>query len=281
MTGTLPRDPEELKKLFATFIEASQAMEEQHAVLARQVEGLKAQLRTKDRELDRKSRLEEMGRMAAGVAHEIRNPLGGIRLYTDLLLRRLDDEWSTGTATKIRRHIIQLEQIVSDMLDFTREIVIRPRAMSPAEVVDTALALGRAHPAAGGHHVDVALAPATLCADPDQLQKVVLNIILNSFQAMEERGELVVRGRVLAEKARYVITICDTGTGIPDDKLDSIFTPFMTTKAEGTGLGLAIAHRVMEQHDGRIEIRNNAGRGATATLTLPLTAAHAPAAAAS
>lgn len=264
----LPSDPEELKALFGQFLEASRTLEEQHARLAAEVEALRELIRSKDRQLDRKSRLEDMGRMAAGVAHEIRNPLGGIRLYTDLLIRRLEGEWETATATKIRSHIIMLERIVSDMLDFTREIVMRPRDIDPSAVLGEALSLARAHPSAAGRHVDVAMTRTTLCADPDQLQKVCLNIILNAFQAMEGDGELVVRGRVIHDS--YVMTVCDTGPGIPDDKLDAIFTPFMTTKPEGTGLGLAIAHRVMEEHDGRIEVRNNAGRGVTVTLVLPL-----------
>jgi signal transduction histidine kinase len=209
--------------------------------------------------------------MAAGVAHEIRNPLGGIRLYTDLLLRRLEGEgleWENKTAGKIRRNIIQLEQIVRDMLDFTKEVVIRRETANMEALLRESMDLAEYERLSRDHEILVDARPTTLCVDAHQLQRVFLNIILNAYQAMEDGGKLVIQG--YCDERNYVLHFQDTGMGIPEDKLEDVFNPFMTTKHEGTGLGLAIAFRVMEEHEGRIEIRNNETRGVTVTLRLPL-----------
>ncbi|MGE4158623.1 MAG: nitrogen regulation protein NR(II) [Planctomycetota bacterium] len=256
----------EVEKAFAV-------MAEQFQIQQRQLMELAEQNRTKDRLLQRRSRLEAIGQMAAGLAHEIRNPLGGIRLNADNLLRRLetaDRSWQEARLGAILREIDALNRLVGDMLGFTREVVIRRQPESVKSVILAALELASAHESSAGHLTDVAVVEATLWADGQQLQRVFLNIILNAYQAMKDPGQLTVRGRIVSDRGVYVITFCDSGTGIPEDKLDEVFNPFMTTKAEGTGLGLSIAHRIIEGHEGRIEARNNAERGATIIVTLPL-----------
>jgi len=266
-------DSVELKALFEQLNESVEVAQSQMAVLNHRVLELQDQLAYKDKLLQRKSRLEALGKMAAGVAHEIRNPLGGICLYTDLLVRKLKGhrlEWECDKAMKIRENIMALEQIVSDMLNFTQESVLRLKHGRMIDIVHEAVELAKGHKSYESHHVDLSVADATLCVDRGQLQQVFLNIILNAFQAMEEKGELTIRGRLLNEQSCYVLTFCDTGTGIPEDKLDDIFNPFVTFKEGGTGLGLAIGHRVIEHHGGRIEVKNNKSKGVTFMITLPL-----------
>jgi two-component system NtrC family sensor kinase len=266
-------EQEKMKVAFETAQEAFVEAQSNHQAMIQQVFEMQQRLEHQDKLLQRKSRLEALGNMAAGVAHEIRNPLGGICLYTDLLIRRLKGselEWERSKAMKIRENIMALEQIVSDMLNFTHESEPKMKEEDLSNIISQSVELAKGHNSFNSHHVDLSVAPATLCVDRRQLQQVFLNIILNAFQAMEERGELVVRGRFLDNRQSYVVTFCDTGTGIPEDKLEDIFNPFVTFKDGGTGLGLAIGHRVIEQHGGRLEVVNNRRCGVTFMITLPI-----------
>ena len=271
---------EELKELFIQLNESFVMAQSQMEILNKTVvhlEKQKTQLTAdnayKDQLLLRKSRLEGLGKMAAGVAHEIRNPLGGICLYTDMLIRRLntsDLEWECGKAKKIRENILALEQIVSDMLNFTQEVPLRMADEDIGGLLTSAVELAKGHNCFESHYVDLSAVTATLCVDKRQLHQVFLNIILNAFQAMENNGQLTIRGRLFEEQKSYVLTFCDNGTGIPEDKLEEIFNPFVTFKHGGTGLGLAIGHRVIEDHGGRIEVKNNKEKGVTFMVTLPI-----------
>jgi signal transduction histidine kinase len=194
--------------------------------------------------------------MASTLAHEIRNPLGGIQLYAGMLRRDLEhDAEKVRTLDRVLAAVAGLDQLVEDMLVYGREFEPRKAARSLGDVVDDALALARV-----GIEVRREGAPGVAEVDADALSRAFLNLILNAVQAA--RSVLVVRfdGRSVA--------FADDGPGIPAEVMDKLFTPFTTSKAKGTGLGLAIAHKIVEAHGGTIEARNAPGGGAVFTVRL-------------
>ena len=225
---------------------------------------LQEEIAEKDRQIARKTRLEMLGRMAAGLAHEIRNPLGGIQLYASMLRRDLDTEPDkTRTIDRILSAVAGLETLVGDMLMYGRDLEPRraPTALEP--VVTGALDLARATLGEQDVTVESRLdGEATLEMDVEMMRRVFLNLILNAAQAMERGGTLTVtvEGRS--------VSFADTGAGIPAEVMDKLFAPFVTTKAKGTGLGLAIAQKIVEAHGGQIEAKNVPGGGAVFTVTL-------------
>ncbi len=242
----------ELSRLLETFNQATEKL----AGSYRRIEDLQQALAEKDRELARRSRLELLGRMAASLAHEIRNPLGGIQLYAAMLKRDLEgDPEKVRTLDRILGAVSGLEKLVEDMLVYGRDVELRKAPRSLGDVVDDALALARVA-------IDVRRegAPGEAEVDADALGRAFLNLILNAAQAA--RSSLVVSfdGRS--------VSFADDGPGIPAELLDKLFTPFVTSKAKGTGLGLAIAHKIVEAHGGTIEARNAPGGGAVFTVRL-------------
>jgi signal transduction histidine kinase len=247
-----PGDLGEIARLFETFNQATEKL----AGSYRRIEELQTQLAEKDRQIARKTRLETLGRMASTLAHEIRNPLGGIQLYAGMLRRDLEhDAEKVRTLDRVLAAVAGLDQLVEDMLVYGREYEPRKSARSLGDVVDDALALARV-----GIEVRREGAPGVAEVDADALSRAFLNLILNAAQAA--RSVLVVRfdGRSVA--------FADDGPGIPAEVMDKLFTPFTTSKAKGTGLGLAIAHKIVEAHGGTIEARNAPGGGAVFTVRL-------------
>ncbi len=222
---------------------------------------LQKEIAEKNRQLARKTRLEMLGRMAAGLAHEIRNPLGGIQLFASMLRRDLrDDPAKVQTIDRILSAVSGLDRLVEDMLTFGRDVVLR-RAVHPlGPVAAEALDLARAALAEKRIAVVRRLEGAEAEIDPGMMRRVFLNIVLNAAQAMEAGGTLTVAGSGRA------VSFSDTGPGIPADIMDKLFTPFVTSKTKGTGLGLAIAQKIVEAHGGSIEARNNPDGGATFTV---------------
>ena len=260
--------PQDLRKLLETYLASFASLERSQEALRRQVSDLTEELEQKNALLARRSRLAELGEMAAGLAHEIRNPLGGIRLYAGLLERDLAKApESAALLDKIRLGVEQLDRIVREMLDFTRPIVLERRETSLEQVLEEAL--GFALPPGQGlvrirrdYGTDLR-APVDL----HHLRRALLNLLLNAVEAMPEGGEL---GLVLKPAPEAVeIRIEDTGSGVPPDALGRIFDPFFTSKAQGTGLGLAIVQRVVEAHGGSVAAENRPGGGAAFRILLP------------
>ena len=248
----------ELTRLMETFNQATERLGQSY----RKIGELQKEIAEKDRQLARKTRLETLGRMAANLAHEIRNPLGGIQLYASMLKRDLDrDEAKVRTLDRILDAITGLDSLVEDMLAFGREIEPRKRLQPFRPLVEKALDLARAALEARKVRVDLDV-EAIAEIDGDMMQRVFLNIIANAAQAVEEGGRLSIAG---ADRA---IAFTDDGPGIAPEILEKIFTPFLTTKTKGTGLGLAIAHKIVEAHGGTIEAKNGPGGGATFAIRL-------------
>jgi signal transduction histidine kinase len=249
----------ELARLMETFNQATERLGQSY----RKIGELQKEIAEKDRQLARKTRLETLGRMAAGLAHEIRNPLGGIQLYASMLRRDLQgDPDKVRTLDRILGAIAGLESLVGDMLTFGRDLepVKRRQALRP--LLEQALDLARAALQEKGVRVELQAAGAAAEVDGEMMQRVFLNIIANAAQAVEAGGRL----SIVASEG--TVTFADDGPGIAPAILEKLFTPFLTSKTQGTGLGLAIAHKIVEAHGGGIEAKNGPEGGATFTIRL-------------
>ena len=246
---------DELAQLSSTFNHMTERLGELHH--------LEAQLRRRDR-------LHALGEVAMGLAHEIRNPLGIIKTATQLLHRRADlAETDKRHLEYVVSEVSRINELITEFLDFAKP---NPplRVLQPARpLVDEIL--GFCAPELAAHNVDVQVddqAPgATIYADAKQLKQACLNLILNAIDAMPDGGRLTLGIRSIADNT--VISIADSGQGIPAEMIERIFTPFVTTKASGTGLGLAKVYSIMESHDGSIECASEKDAGATFSLYIP------------
>lgn len=226
----------------------------------REIETLREQVRRKDR-------LAALGEMAATVAHEIRNPLGGIRGFATLLQRDIpEDDPRARLVEKIITGTKNLDRVVNELLEYTRPVELELQTVRCAEVVDAAL--GDLHYAGGPVRL-INRVPDDLIAfaDPGKLRQTLLNILLNAVQSIDGEGEVVVTGE--NDGDTVVLAVRDTGCGIPEDRLGRLFSPFYTTKEKGTGLGLAVAAKIIESHGGALEVTSAVGAGSEFRLKLP------------
>jgi signal transduction histidine kinase len=260
---------EELGRIILAYSDVTEKLQRSQARLEQTVQSLRNELSEKNRQLELKNRLAALGEMAAGMAHEIRNPLGGIQLYASMLAKDVADQPECALLVKkISAGTKRLETIVSQVLHFTREIQANPVETDLAEVVDQAVELASDRINASG--VQCAAQgprPLKVPIDPLLMSQAILNLVLNSVEAMNS-GEGIAERRIdiawapAEEPGRCRLSIRDSGPGIPPAVLDRIFNPFFTTKETGTGLGLAIVHRIVEAHDGVIAVSNSPQGGA-------------------
>jgi signal transduction histidine kinase len=283
MLQTLPSErlltPTDLAELLAGYEEATERLQAAHRDLQAEVARLRTELTEKNAALARKSRLAALGQMAAGVAHEIRNPLGAIRLFAGMLLRDLADARHAGYVEQIQRAVVSMDRIVEEMLSLarTREPVLRPCPLD--RILDAALESTQRE--LDERSILVRRESAwrvVVRAEPEQLRRAFVNVITNAAQAMAHRGRLRiavepgtasdVRTSSVAPRA-VEVRFTDTGPGIPPEHLERVFEPFFTGREDGTGLGLALVHRIVEGHGGRVWARNERTGGATFTIALP------------
>jgi two-component system, NtrC family, sensor histidine kinase PilS len=220
-------------------------------------------------------RLATIGRLSANIAHEIRNPLASLSGAIEALARELSPDSGRDRLVEIvLRESDRLNHIIRDFLEYARPAPMTPHPVNLAELLEEVLVLveHRSHPAELKVVREFADAlPARV--DPQQLRQAIWNLCINAVQAMPEGGELRVGGRLLpgSKPARMQLWVSDTGHGIAEGDLPQIFEPFFSTKAEGSGIGLALVYRVVQDHDGQIEVRSQPGVGTTFLLTLPST----------
>ncbi len=233
-------------------------------------------LRELEQRANRQDRLAALGEMAAGVAHEIRNPLGGIELYASSLGRKFaENSPERATCNKIIAATASLNRIVSDMLTFTRGRPPQLRLSPARQVVKPALDMATAELDKRRIAAEMRIADENkrYLLDPEQLAQASLNVILNAAQAIKEDGSIVVSvDETLRENGVKELTIAfaDDGPGIPDAAKDKIFNPFFTLRKDGTGLGLAIVHKIVQDHGGVIDVGDNKPKGALVTFRLPV-----------
>jgi two-component system sensor histidine kinase HydH len=219
-------------------------------------------------EMARRERLAQLGEMGAVLAHEVRNPLSGIKGYAQLLMEQSGDGESQEFATLIVTEAMRLESLVSDLLTYARPEPDPDGPLQINAVIDHVLALVRPEAQAAGVAITASLAPGLAVRGHEaRLEQLLLNLIKNGIQAMPEGGELAVISRREGKTAE--ISVADQGNGIPPHDRERIFTPFFTTKARGSGLGLPVCRKIAEAHGGTISVVDNAG-GAVFRVTLPL-----------
>jgi two-component system sensor histidine kinase PilS (NtrC family) len=225
-------------------------------------------------------RLAAIGRLAAGLAHEIRNPIGSIRGSVEVLRGSLDPQGDDRRLMDIvLRESDRLDAIIRDFLQFSRPPhLVRVPTDLPAMLDEILLMLSNQGGVQGADaprvqiRCDVAEPMAKAHVDPAQMRQALWNLCLNAVEAMPQGGELRMGVRtVTSESGRALmeITVEDTGVGITAAELTQVFEPFFTTKPQGTGLGLAIAARIVEQHGGRIAVETVPWQGTTFTIVLP------------
>lgn len=268
-----PERQAELTDLLRSFNAVTESLRRSHEMLGAQVRELRCELAEKNRELEQRGRLAALGEMAAGVAHEIRNPLGGIRLYADLLARELADRpEQRDRAERIAAGVEALDHLVGDVLLFAGMGAMKRGRCFLGDVFAEVRAAVEPRLTAEGVDLDCdpALGMVELNADPRQIARAFINLVANALDV--SRAGLCVRVAVQpgAKKGRLRVAVEDAGPGISESDLERIFNPFFTTKSEGTGLGLAIVHRIVEAHDGRVWAENRATRGARFIVELPL-----------
>jgi len=222
-------------------------------------------------------KMSALGQMAAGVAHEINNPLAGAVIYIQLLLKKLKrGEFSpnefSGRLESIEKEINRCSRIIRNLLDFSRQTEPVFRQVDLNSVAEAALNLTSHQAQLAGVELTVALDRGIprITADFDQMQQVIVNIIMNAIQAMPDGGTLAISTGWRPFEKIVQVVITDTGEGIPKEHLSKLFTPFFTTKAKGkgVGLGLAVAHGIVEKHKGRIEVHSEVDRGTTFIIKL-------------
>ncbi|MCU0540496.1 MAG: ATP-binding protein [Desulfobacterales bacterium] len=221
-------------------------------------------------------KMASLGKLAAGVAHQLNNPLGGIILFTKLVLE--DYDLPSGARDDLGRVLGDAErcrETVKELLEFTRQTrhLMKPHDVNQA--ISRTLFLLKSQSLFHDIAIETELEPQlpTVVSDIQQLNHMFMNIILNAAQAMGGKGRLAVRTANLPESGHVRIQISDTGPGIPPEVLPHIFEPFFTTKEEGagTGLGLSLVYGIVENHGGRIKALSEPGAGATFVIDLPIT----------
>jgi signal transduction histidine kinase len=222
--------------------------------------------------IGRQERLSKLGELVATVAHEIRNPLGGIRGYASLLFRDLQN---TPHLQEMAHFVIEgtknLETLVTSVLEYTRPIQMQIRPIELGHFFRQLIKFVKIDPAFPDHvqmQLHIPFASLMVFIDPEALKSALLNLIFNAIQAMPSGG--LVRISLLQRETSCQIEIADTGTGMDEEEVKRLFSPFYTTKQKGNGLGLARAQKIVQAHLGSIDVRSQLGRGSTFTLTLPL-----------
>jgi PAS domain S-box-containing protein len=220
-------------------------------------------------------RLAALGRVTAGVAHEVKNPLNSMRLWLENLKESLSPEQEPGAQQAVQvldKEIDRLDAVVKRFLDFTRPVELKLEATNLAELLREVIRVAQPQMQKTGVEVEELLANGVpeVWADRDLLKQAVLNLVLNAGEAMSGGGELRVELARRGEMAE--ISVSDTGRGIPVENQQKIFQLFFTTRPGGSGIGLATAFRIVQLHNGSIDFESEAGRGTTFRIELPLAA---------
>jgi two-component system, NtrC family, sensor kinase len=257
--------PIKSKDEVGTLIQTFNEMEEQLA----QREG---ELERKNRELLQSQKLAAIGTLASGVAHELNNPLNNIYISSQVLEREIDDTSPPNlreVVKDIRGQTLRVKGIVGDLLEFARgrdpefkEIELNKLIAAAYNLLGKSINLEKI-----SFVLDSDPQGVLICADPEQMERVFINLFNNAVDAMSGEGDLVVkvdRGEELVQ-----IKVSDSGKGMPVETAEKIFEPFFTTKDKGTGLGLAIVFNIIKKHDGKMSIESEKGKGTIFTITLP------------
>ncbi|HTS09816.1 MAG TPA: ATP-binding protein [Candidatus Eisenbacteria bacterium] len=247
--------------------------------LGRNFNQMVVQLRESREEIERLHRTQmsraehfaTLGEMATGLAHEIRNPLAGIAGVIEIISRDLPSTSPAREVVKdVRQEIARINHIVTDLLQTARPHPPKVGKSDLNVTIEHAVMLARQQALARGVEISLQKEPSLpeVEHDSDQIHQVMLNLLLNALQAIDRKGKVEVK--LSLKNAAAVVEVIDNGRGIPSENLPNIFRPFYTTKGDGTGLGLSLARRIVEDHQGRIDVASTVGKGTTFAVVLPL-----------
>lgn len=219
--------------------------------LAHELEAMRSSLESRDRQLKM---------MLAGIAHEVKNPLGGIELFTGLLAEELPQtqEGASSHLRRIQKELDYLKRVVDDFLAFAREEKVGRGPVSVLAWLESARELVEADGRRKGVRIDLAAEPATLQGDESLLGAALVNVLKNAIQASPEGGQVALSGAVRGD--RYEVSVEDRGPGIPVAVQESVFEPFFTTREKGTGLGLPLSRKIVQAHGGTLHFESVPGK---------------------
>jgi signal transduction histidine kinase len=226
-----------------------------------------------------RDRLAAVGEMAAAIAHEVKNPLAGIEVMAGLLRRKAPDApEAQSVLTDIINEAKMANAIVQEVLEFVRPIRLQVEHTGVAEAVQAAVQLADTKAQRGGVQVEVNVPQGLplIQGDQHQLTQLFTNLLMNAYEAMNGVGRVRFAARAihvddgLDGRDAVVVEVADEGPGMPPDVADRVFNPFFTTKAQGSGLGLAIVRKIVDAHDGSIDLETAPGRGTVIRVTLPI-----------
>ncbi|MCD4720820.1 MAG: PAS domain-containing protein [Desulfobacula sp.] len=231
------------------------------------------QIKELKKQVETNKRLAAIGKLAAGVAHEIRNPLSSIKGFATYFGDRYEDNASDkGTAQIMVKEVERINRSVTQLLEFAKPMAIEKQQVNINELIAHSLRLV--------HHdldqkkietkVDIDIKQAIIHTDPDRMNQVLLNLYINAIEALGDRGKLTICVQDAEQDGRIEIRVRDNGMGIDEASLDLIFDPYFTTRPSGTGLGLAIVYRVIENLNGSIRVESLKGKGTCFIINLPV-----------
>jgi signal transduction histidine kinase len=265
LTGFLAQREQQQKLRYQNIAET---LEESYRKLREQAD----QIIEIEEQLRRADRLSALGELSAGMAHEIRNPLGAVRGTAEILRDGVSaDDPKKEFADILIKEVDRLNRVLEDFLRFARPAPVEHRCFSPNQVVSEVVDLTRQQ--ALRNHVQVLVSldeDIEVHGVGEQIKQALLNLVLNALQAMPSGGLLNVSTKAAGHE--FQIIVSDNGPGIAPDDRERIFNPFVTTRDSGTGLGLAITQRIVHSHEGRIVLKSEPNQGATFTVCLPLQA---------
>ncbi|MCL5882384.1 MAG: ATP-binding protein, partial [Actinobacteria bacterium] len=229
-------------------------------------------LQQAEAEARRSERLAALGQLTAGLAHELRNPLGVIKASVQMLEQEMDSGCGDAELTHVMvQEIDRLDSVVNALLDFGRPSESQFGTVDTARVMGEVVLLTKQFARQQGVEVknDLPAGLPQIWADEDRLKQIFVNLISNAIQAMPDGGSLTMDG--IARDGYLRISFADSGIGMSPEEKERIFDPFHTTRAEGSGLGLSIVHRIIDAHQGFISVDSEPGKGSTFVVGLPLT----------
>jgi len=282
----IARGPQEIEHLAESLDEMAKQLEaekreleEWGATLEKKVRERADEMNRIHAQLFRSEKLASLGKLAAGVAHEINNPLTGILTNSSLLLEDLEaDDPRREDVEVMVRETMRCREIVKRLLDFARQTKPHKRPSSINALIDNIVLLVRNQATFRNIAIEKNLSDRVpdVLIDPDQIQQVFINIVLNAAEAMTKGGKLAIRTGLAPDTQSIVVSFSDTGPGISEAMREKIFDPFYTTKEHGTGLGLSISYGIVEQHGGAINVESTVGQGSTFTIQLPVVSGESP-----
>jgi two-component system NtrC family sensor kinase len=256
--------------------QARQELEDYGRVLEEKVEERTQQLSKIQEHLIQSEKLASMGQLAASISHEVNNPLSGVLIYNQLIAKKIsrgdwDKEVILDYLSKMEHELSRSTKLIRSLLNFAVQSEPKIKEVNINDVLNRALELAIHAGSKENTRVEKDLHPLpTFMEDPDQLEQVFMNLIMNALQAMPTGGTLTLR--TYMENRELKIAVQDTGCGIPPENMNKIFTPFFSTKKEvkGVGLGLSVSYGIIQGLKGRIEVESKVGEGTTFTVCLPI-----------